>query len=201
MSGRGLGQHFLRQDAAGRFVNKLQLKPNEFVIEVGAGKGALTRLVSPRVRKVTALEIDAHFAHKLQHEFVGTNVEVLHIDGLAFHLPKRPFRIVANVPFGSTWPLIRWMLDSTSGLYAADLIVQWQVARQLANSKDHAQRMKELRWSPWWNFERGLRLPRSAFVPQPNVDACALRISKRRPAAIPWNERELYWRELKRTWR
>jgi 23S rRNA (adenine-N6)-dimethyltransferase len=110
-------------------------------------------------------------------------------------LPSTPYRVVANIPFNRTSAILRRLLDDpTDGLERADLVVQWQVARGRATSKD----LLATTWGPWWCFERGRRLPAALFRPPPSDDAGVLTISRRTPALLRTDERDGYAQFVRR---
>ncbi len=87
-------------------------------------------------------------------------------------MPRRPFRVIGSLPFGTTTAILRHLLeDAGSGLQRADLVVQWEVARKRAAIPPTT--MLSTAWAPWWSFEVGRRIPAAAFRPVPSVDgAC-----------------------------
>ena len=98
-------------------------------------------------------------------------------DLLRVALPGEPFRVVANLPFNTTTPLLHRLLDNPSiPLTRADLVLQWEVVRKRSGRPRTAL---SAAWSPWWSFRAGRRIPSTAFRPQPAVDAAVLVIERR----------------------
>jgi 23S rRNA (adenine-N6)-dimethyltransferase len=93
--------------------------------------------------------------------------------------------VVANPPFGRTAAVLRRLLDDPGGgLERADLVVQWQVARQREKvDRGEPADLLGATWAPWWRFRRGRRLPAACFRPRPSVDAAVLVVTRR---AEPW---------------
>jgi len=177
---RSLGQHFLRSAAlAARIVDDAAIVADDVVVEIGPGHGALTLELARRAAMVLALELDADLASRLAGA-TPRNVVVLHADGTRWPLPRSRFRVLANPPFGATSALLRSLLDDVgSGLWRADLVVQWQVARQRARAGGECVDLVGTTWAPWWTFRRGRRLPASVFRPAPSVDAAVLVMERR----------------------
>ena len=155
------GQHFLRPDVARRFVARAGVGPDDLVLDLGAGTGALTLPLAAVAGRVVAIERDARLARRLARRAPG-NVSVHQRDLAALWLPRRPFRVVANLPFAGSNEVVRRLLARGVPLLGADLIVELGTAR---------------RWA-----ERSTRctlvctLPPSSFVPAPRCAAAVLRI-------------------------
>ena len=111
--------------------------------------------------RVVAVESHPRRVAVLRERFPG--VTVLHADATAIPLPGRPFRVVANPPYGISSSLLRMLLAPGSRLVAADLVLQRAVARKHADGG--ARR---------FSMTVGLALPRHAFLPPPHVDSAVL---------------------------
>ena len=157
------GQHFLRPDVARRFVDAAEVDPDDLVLDLGAGTGALTFLLATRAARVVAIERDPKLARRLARR-APANVSVYESDLGDLRLPRRPFRVVANLPFAGANEVVRRLLAPRVPLLGADLIVQLGAARRWA---DRSPRCEVAR-----------RVPASAFVPVPSCDAAVLRIHR-----------------------
>jgi 23S rRNA (adenine-N6)-dimethyltransferase len=166
--------------------------PDDVVVEIGAGDGALTRELASRARRLIAVEIDVRLASRLWRRFAEVeSVSIVQGDALRVDWPDEPFRVLGNVPFGITTALSRRLFDEPTGMLArADLIVQREVAvkRTLVPPRNRLT----LSWGPWWTFRRGRTLPRRVFHPQPNVDAALLTVARRTPPLLPPDCRSRY---------
>jgi 23S rRNA (adenine-N6)-dimethyltransferase len=163
---RAWGWHRLADEWAVRVVAEANVRPGELVYDIGAGEGALTEHLLRAGARVIAVELNPRRAAVLRERFPGTTV--LEVDAAELRLPARPFRIVANPPYGITSALLRRLLTSRSGLTSADLVLQRAVVRKYATT-----RHKGFRLQP------GLSLPRSAFLPRPQVDSAVLVLRRR----------------------
>ncbi len=184
---RRLGQNFLQADVAGALVAEAAFSERDLVVEIGAGRGALTFVLAERGVRVIALERDPDWAARLRREVgrhASWNVSVVCCDALRYDLPRRPFRAFGSLPFGATTALLRHLLDDPgSGLQCADLVVQREVARKRAATPPTT--MLSTSWAPWWTFETGRRIPADAFRPVPPVEAAVLRVRRRTPSLLP----------------
>jgi 23S rRNA (adenine-N6)-dimethyltransferase len=188
-NGRDLGQHFLESAAlAGRLAADAGIAPSDHVVEFGAGTGTLTNALADCGARVLAIEVDPALAAGLARRFAtARTVTVFECDALEFPLPATAFRVFANPPFNHTAAILHRLLDHPSGgLVRADLVVQWQVARALAQSGERAQvDLVGACWAPWWCFRRARRLPAKLFRPAPSVDAAVLTVTRRQPTLLP----------------
>jgi 23S rRNA (adenine-N6)-dimethyltransferase len=184
-----LGQHFIASAVvAARIVDDAGITGCDSVIEPGAGTGVLTAALAARAAHVTAVELDRELAVATAQHFSGDpKVSVVHADATVVDLPVSPFRVVGNPAFATTAALLRHLLDFPTahvahGLQRADLVVQWQVARQRATVTTD---LLGATWAPWWTFGRGRRLPAALFRPAPSVDAAVLVVERRAVPLLP----------------
>jgi 16S rRNA (adenine1518-N6/adenine1519-N6)-dimethyltransferase len=148
---KSLGQHFLRDgNIARKIVAAIGPGPDDIILEIGPGEGSLTKHLAPRVRRVIAVEIDSRIAGRLREEYAGSVVEVLHGDFLATDLARMAgaydagmsgrMRIVGNIPYNITSPILFHILDNRTCIGDATIMMQKEVARRLvahAGTKDY----------------------------------------------------------------
>jgi 16S rRNA (adenine1518-N6/adenine1519-N6)-dimethyltransferase len=136
---RDLGQNFLWDEAlAGRLVELAGVEPGDAVIEIGTGLGTLTRALAARARRVITLEVDAGLVRALRAErCLPANAELRHADALETDLAAlaaeagAPVRLVANLPYAISAPLLRRLLDLRGVLRDWSVMVQREVAERL----------------------------------------------------------------------
>ena len=146
--------------------------PGDLVLDIGAGRGALTDPLVRAGARVVAVELHPQRAASLRERFAGAPVTVVAADAADLRLPRRPFRVVANPPFALTTAILRRLLHPRSRLVSADLVVPRHVAARWAAGRGAGDRG---RFSA-----RVLRpLPRHAFRPPPPGDVAVLRIEAR----------------------
>lgn len=200
---RSLGQNFLRPERADQLVDAAGFDAGDLVVEIGAGRGALTYALARRGVHVVALEKDPHWAGSLRREVrrrhLDGRVRVLRCDALDYRKPRRPYRVIGSLPFGATTAILRHLFDDPdSCLVRADLIVQWEVARKRAVMPPSS--LLSTTWAPWWSFEVVRRIPAAAFRPVPSVDAGLLCVTRRDPPLLPSRMASAYGSFVRRQW-
>lgn len=201
---RSLGQNFLVDRRLIRdLVAALGPLDGELVVDVGAGVGALTLELARRGATVWAVEPDPVWCERLHSAIrsagVTNRVRLLQTTVERLQLPRTPYRVVANPPFGITTALLARLLDDPSGpLVRADLVVQREVAVKHTTVPPVA--LRTAAWLPWWELHLGPTIHRSAFRPRPSVDAAVLAVVRRRPALLPERLGPVYADALRTAW-
>ena len=199
---RRLGQNFLRAELADRFVEAAGVTAGDLVVEIGAGSGAITAALARRGAEVVAVELDPVWADRLRRSIGrahGDRVRIVAGDFLAVPLPRRPFRVVACLPFGSTTAVLSRLLDDPHArMHRADVIVQWEVARK--RGAVPASTLRSTAWAPWWEFRLGRRIPAAEFRPVPRVDGGVLVITRRDPPLLPQSMAARYQAFVRANW-
>jgi 23S rRNA (adenine-N6)-dimethyltransferase len=178
-SRRTLSQNFLRgQGAVAEFLSMVELEPDDLVVEVGAGDGAITEAIAPRCREVVAYEIDPHHLPRLA-ERVGhfDNVHIVPGDFLAARPPGQRFDVVGNVPFAITSQVVSWCMRART-LAAATIITQLEYAKKRTGEYGRWSLLTVESW-PWFSWELRGRIARDRFRPVPGVDAGVLHLARR----------------------
>jgi 23S rRNA (adenine-N6)-dimethyltransferase len=154
----------------------------------------LTRALVRTGARVVAIERDAALAGQLARRFPG--VEVVAADAVAMRLPREPFVVAANLPFGSGTAILRRILEPDVPLEQAALIVGWGLATKRASVWPSS--LLGVYWGAWHRLEIVRRLPPSAFAPPPSVVAAVLRVTRRREPLVRPDEAAAYRRFLER---
>ncbi|PZG13898.1 ErmE/ErmH/ErmO/ErmR family 23S rRNA (adenine(2058)-N(6))-methyltransferase [Micromonospora craterilacus] len=189
-SRRVLSQNFLADRAAiARLVDAAHPDPDGLLLEVGAGRGQLTRPLAARCRRLVAYEVDPDAGVELARVCAALpTVTHRQADFLDTSPPREEFAVVGNIPWSLTAAVVRWCL-AAPGLRSATLLTQWEYARRRAGDYGRWSRLTVLTW-PEFRWRLAGRVPRTAFRPVPRVDAGILCIERRAqpllaPHALP----------------
>jgi 16S rRNA (adenine1518-N6/adenine1519-N6)-dimethyltransferase len=189
--GRRLGQHFLKITSVLERIAEQACPGREpLVIEIGAGRGALTSYLMPRAERVIAIETDGGLAAYLSEKFhQAPNLTVLHADILATDLAQwGPAVVAGNLPYYITSPILRKTLALGPSLRRAVFMVQSEVAARLTaqpGTRDYGFLTVQVLLSA--TPELLFSVPAASFSPPPKVDSAVVRLTPHPPAEA-WPE-------------
>ena len=190
------GQHFLEPAWIGRLLDVLAPEPGDAFIEIGPGTGALTLPLAARVARVIAVEVDRNLAGHLSR-VAPANVEVVTADFLQTDVaallarsgPGRPVRIVGNLPYNVSTPILFRILEAAGGGRAArdaTLMLQREVVDRLVAAPGGAEYgVLSILVQLHAEVTRLLDVPPGAFRPVPKVRSAVLRLTFRPPPMSP----------------
>ncbi len=185
VSRQKLGQHFLRsQPVLERIVQALGVSPEDLVLEIGPGKGALTRVLLDRGLRVEAVELDPSLVEHLRQRWPpeSTRLRVHSADVLEVPLSQwGPVHIAGNLPYYITSPILRRIFALGGLMQSAVLLMQREVAERLV-AKPGSRDYGFLSVLTQWRTEPELlfRVPPGAFHVPPKVESAVVRL---KPAA------------------
>jgi len=176
-----LGQHFtVNSDILQRLVSHASLTEDDVVLEVGAGLGFLTKLLSNNCKKVVAVELDPNIVRILRKQIDGLqNVDLIEGDILKVSLPHFD-KVVSAPPYSISSPLLFRLLERKFDW--AVLILQKEFAERLAASvggKDYGRLTVTIYYRA--DVELLDYVPRTVFYPPPDVDSMMVRLKPRSP--------------------
>jgi len=191
-----LGQNFLVDPNMAKWiVSQLELTPEDAVVEVGPGTGALTENVVGNVRRVILIEFDARLAAALKERFKDNpDVEVHHEDGAKFDGRKlfkhRPVKFLGNLPYSSGGAIMKNLLSRPNPFSRAVVMLQKEVIDRLAaaaSSDDYG--MLSLRVQSEWEVRPLRTVPPEAFYPQPKIDSSVAVLTPQKTGLPPFDAR------------
>ncbi len=185
-------QNFLiRPTLVQRIIDRSSIAPDDLVIEIGPGRGALTRGLAASSRQVIAIEKDPTLARRLGREMATLgNVAIFEGDFLDLPLPVTPYKVVANIPFNLTAAIVTRLTGAVNAPEEASLVLQREAAERFLGTPK--QTLVSLLIQPWFDLSLSYRFRQHDFVPPPRIDVVLLRFSKRGPPLIPSEETQHY---------
>ena len=177
-------------------VEAADLSDADHVLEIGAGLGALTRRLARQAGQVLAVEIDASFMPCLEDQFGDAeNVHLFRGDVLNHPLEKlieefipggAHYKVVANLPYYITSPLLFHLLESQCRFERIVVMMQDEVGQRLV-APVGGENYGVLGIATRWHAEVDIvhRVPAQCFVPRPKVDSCIVRLRLRETALFP----------------
>ena len=177
------GQHFLVDDAViDGIVRAIDPRPQQALVEIGPGLGALTHPLLDRCGALTVIELDRDLAAKLRQR-PGLQVvesDVLKVDFAALssqHHGGRLLRVVGNLPYNISTPILFHLLAFSAHIQDQHFMLQKEVVARMAASpgcKDFGRLSVMLQWR--YRIEDVLDVPPLAFDPPPRVDSAVVRM-------------------------
>ena len=177
--------------AAKRIVDSLNIQEGDTVLEIGAGKGALTKHLLEKAKKVIAVEIDKRLCQYLEQRFpekknlVLINQDILKIDLKKLAGKKSLLKVIGNLPYQITSPLLSLLLENRKFIPLSILMVQKEVAKRICaqpKSKD---------WSPLSvaiqlhsEVKTLFTLKPTSFFPRPKVESTVIKIIFRKKPKV-----------------
>ncbi|HIX02293.1 MAG TPA: 16S rRNA (adenine(1518)-N(6)/adenine(1519)-N(6))-dimethyltransferase RsmA [Candidatus Ligilactobacillus excrementigallinarum] len=199
---KSLGQNFLTDiNVLHKIVDAAEITLEDDVIEVGPGIGALTEQLAKRAHQVMALEIDERLIPVLDETLAPySNVTVLQQDVLKADLQKliaenfdgqHHLKLVANLPYYITTPIIMHLLESPVQLDAIVVMMQKEVAQRLTaqpKTKDYGSLSIAVQY--YTDAEIAFIVPKTVFVPQPKIDSAVVKLTSKKPIKQPQDEQQ-----------
>lgn len=172
------GQHLLVCKKLVRaLIDLAEIGPQHTVLDIGAGKGALTFALADAAGKVIAIENDPSLAEILRRPAAKYgNIVVREQDIRTVRLPQRPFTVVSSIPYAITTPIMTQLLASAS-LQQAVLVMEKGAAIRFASGP--VRDVRQLIWRMWYSFRVVRTVPSTCFSPPPSVDSAVLHIVRR----------------------
>ncbi len=183
-----------------RLLDISDISSQDLVVEIGPGKGHITRQLLPRCKKLVAAELDPRLCQRLKESFGGESRFRLYPgDFLKMPLPKGAYKVFANIPFSSTTAIIRRLACSKNPPLAAWLVVELGAAKRFAGQpKDN---LTSLSLRPFFQVRVAARIPRDRFHPMPRCDAGLLELRLRATPDVPLAQQEQYRAFLDQGWK
>ena len=204
---KSLGQNFLiDEDVVNGIVDKSEVDKEDLVIEIGPGLGTLTAVLLEKAGKVVCIELDKRMVQIVTERFsIYENFEVINEDVLKVDLEKvieenlkqnnlKTAKIVANLPYYITTPIIMKLLEDRLKLESITVMVQKEVAERLAE-KPGGKESGAITYSINYfsNPSIVIDVPNMSFIPAPEVNSAVIKLDLlKEPKIIVKNEKTLF---------
>lgn len=175
------GQNFLQdQNIIRKIITEIDPQDSDLIIEIGPGQGALTQYLYQSKADLTAVEIDKRVIEDLQSRFSKLHLiqqDFLDLDLIQFVSKSQKIRIVGNIPYNITSPILFKLFDSNKIIKDAVFMVQFEVAKRMTakiGSKDYGILGVLLEY--FGKTVLSFKVSRNVFFPKPNVDSAIIHI-------------------------
>ena len=202
------GQNFLIDThVLDKIIGAAQIGPDDFVLEIGPGIGTMTQYLAEAAREVVAVEIDTKLIPILQDTLKEyDNVTVLNEDILKVDIRKiaeeknggKPIKVVANLPYYITTPIIMGLFESEVPLDSITVMVQKEVADRMQvgpGTKDYGALSLAVQY--YAKPEIVLNVPPTCFMPRPNVGSAVIRLKKHETCPVQVDDAEFMFRLIR----
>lgn len=187
---KSLGQNFLKdQSVIERILKVAEVAPEDRIFEIGPGTGVLTEALAKKGAQVLAIELDHQLVERLNKHFEeSVGVSILEGNILGVNLAAtlahasysvHEYKVVANIPYYITAPIIRTLLSLERQPKSLTLMVQKEVAERLT-AKPGAMSLLSLMAQYYSDAELALVVPKEAFDPIPKVDSAIVHLESKR---------------------
>jgi 16S rRNA (adenine1518-N6/adenine1519-N6)-dimethyltransferase len=201
MTKKHLGQHFLSDPSIlNDIIHAADLSGEDTVVEIGPGPGRLTRILSERVKRLVAIELDPALYGRLKGDFIAyRNVEIIQGDALKFPFETiGAFKVVANIPYYITTPIIFRLLEAKKFLRSMTLTIQKEVAERIVaqpGGRDYGVLTIMIQYvaEPDLKFI----IPKEAFRPMPKVDSAVIHMKILEHPSVILEDEKIFFRLVK----
>ncbi len=199
------GQHFLHdRTIVDRIVSAFDPKPDETIVEIGPGRGALTLPLLERAQRLHVVELDRDLAARLPTLAAGRGELIVHqADALAFDLftlarPDQRVRLIGNLPYNISTPLLFHLIEQIDAIDDMLFMLQREVAERLAappGTKTYGRLSVMIQWR--FDVELLFGVGPGAFHPPPQVDSSVVRLLPRRTHGIAISDPDSFQRVVR----
>ena len=206
---KSFGQNFLTDtNILQKIVDTAEIDKNVNVIEIGPGIGALTEFLAENAAEVMAFEIDERLVPILEDTLRDhDNVKVINEDVLKadlqtrvkeFENPNLPIKVVANLPYYITTPILMHLIESKIPFEEFVVMMQKEVADRISaepNTKAYGSLSIAVQY--YMTAKVAFVVPRTVFVPAPNVDSAILKMTRRKQPLVEVKDEDFFFRVSK----
>lgn len=189
-------QNFIKSDKiAGEIVELFAIDPNVLTIEIGPGKGALTKHIIERAEHTVAVEIDVELYYYCKKMLPTANLELINKDFLNYQLPiTGPYSVVGNIPFNRTADIFRHCLFAQNPPKVLSMLIQEEAASRLTGVSNGMvnESVFSLHIKPLFETKIIRNIDPRIMTPVPSTSIVAIKITREQPNAWEKSEYEKY---------
>lgn len=202
------GQNFLIDDnIVEKIVREAGVTKDDFVLEIGPGIGTMTQVLCAHAREVAAVEIDDNLIPILQETLAEfDNVTVIHNDILKVDIAAlaqeknngKPIKVVANLPYYITTPIIMGLFESNVPIDSITIMVQKEVADRMQvgpGTKDYGALSLAVQY--YAKPEIVVNVPPTCFMPRPNVGSAVIRLIRHENVPVDVRDEKLMFKIIR----
>ncbi len=186
-----ISQNFLTSRALiERLLRVTDISARDTVLEIGAGKGHITQVLSERCKKVIAYEIDGKLYERLKPQ-AAANVQLHHSDFLKCRLPDKSYKVFSNIPFSRTTEILRKLTNAAlppSGIW---LVMEKGAAKRFCGLP--GENLNSLLLKPFFEPRIVYYFNREDFHPAPRVDTVLLELKRKEKPDIQSTQRHSFY--------
>ena len=203
---KSLGQNFLiKEEVVNQIIEKAEIGKEDLVIEIGPGLGTLTKELLEKAGKVICIELDSKMINILEDRFsLYKNFEIINEDVLKVNLQEiiqkenRTCKIVANLPYYITTPIIMKLLESQLNIESITVMIQKEVADRLtANPGEKEAGAITYTVYYYCQAEKVLEVPKDSFIPEPEVTSEVIKLKLRKEEPIKVKDKDKMFKIIK----
>ncbi|MBM7623926.1 16S rRNA (adenine(1518)-N(6)/adenine(1519)-N(6))-dimethyltransferase RsmA [Sporohalobacter salinus] len=204
---KSLGQNFLvDQNIIDKIVASANLTSDDHVIEIGPGIGSLTQRLAEEAKEVWAIELDDRFIEILDENLNSyDNINFIQADALEYNfrqlltkLNGESVKVVANLPYYITTPIIMRLLEDKLPFEQIVVMVQKEVAERIVATPEDGKQYGSLSLAVRYYSQPEITgiVPRTVFMPQPKVDSAIVKMKIRQQPAVEIKDEELLFKVI-----
>ena len=202
------GQNFLVDlQVLGKILRAAEIGSEDVCLEIGPGIGSLTQLMGEAAKRVISVEIDNRLIPLLEENLAAyDNIEIVNSDFMELDLPSffeekaidRPVKVVANLPYYITTPIIMGLFESGVPLDSITVMVQEEVAKRM-QAKPGTKDYGALSLAVQYYAEPTIAayVPQNCFIPRPGVGSAVIHLKRRRELPVETKDEKLMFKLIR----
>lgn len=204
---KSLGQNFLKdENVLDDIIDIADVSKEDYILEIGPGLGVLTKRIAQAAKKVVAVEIDKHIIETLKSELAAfDNVEIINKDILKVDINQikeeyfggNEFKVVANLPYYITTPIIMKILESRVKISSLVVMVQKEVAERLVATSGKEYGAISVAVQYYGKPTIGRIVSAGCFIPAPKVDSAVIRVDIYKQPPVQISSEEIFFKVVR----